>query len=76
MPKLGSKGAYHTVNGDALAFVIGVDADNPLNADDDLEVIVFAGQQVAGGGTGLEHGPNLRFTHLDDKAGGFTPFGK
>jgi len=74
MPKLGTKGAYHTVAGDALAFVIDADYEGGGNPDDDLQVVVFASTAVAGVDTGLEAGVNLRPSHIDDKPGGFTPF--
>lgn len=76
MPKLGSKGVYHTVAGDALAFVIDADYDGSDNPDDDLQLVVFASSAVAGAATGLEAGANLRPSHVDDKPGGFTPFAK
>jgi hypothetical protein len=73
MPRLGAKGAYHTLDGDCLAFVVSTQPTSS-NPDDDLEVVVFAPSGIDAS-TGLTGGAiNFKSTHVDDKAGGFTPY--
>ncbi len=71
MAKLNQKVTFHTVDGDCAAIVVGhgKDSDNP---DNDTELVVFSNSKTKNSQTGLTGDVNVRWSHEDDKAGGFT----
>jgi hypothetical protein len=73
--RLGRKVKYHTVQGDALGFIVGhIDKGaDPENGDNDTEIVVFPGSAVRGDATGFGSAVEYRYTHEDGQAGGFTP---
>ena len=67
MAGLGEKVTFHTVNGPAVAFVIG-----HRDGEFDTELAVLVSSRVEGDDTGLGGTVARVWSHEDDKPGGFT----
>lgn len=65
--KLGSSVTFHTVDGPRAAIVAG----HGEHGDDDTYLAVFSGPGEESA-TGLTADVNMRWSHADNQAGGFT----
>ncbi len=65
---------FNTVKGPLPAVVVddSIPAGASSNPDDTHELAIFASHAAAGPETGLTPGLNLRYSHEDDKPGGFS----
>ena len=72
MAKLGQDVTFHTVKGDCAAKVIGKGHNPGGNPDDDTQLVVWGSDETAGAETGLRPGENLRWSHKDTQAGGYS----